>query len=207
MHFTGEALATESRETKESRESWGDVAVAMAGDIAGLIHRSRGDLAELRRMDPEDVVAPVFWQLLARHDMPNLTEDRYRKWGLIVHGIALMTPSNVPEGGPRTAHTAMPVGRTLYLGSDSHRGSRFYSELRLNRLLTSRGQMQRILLARLFRMCAANGVSFDWREMAWFILNEGHNEEEAEKARMQIAREYYRAERRYSQTPSNNEDQ
>ena len=197
MLSTDVSQAIELQKSQEPRESWGDIALSISFDIAGLVHRRRGDLADLRRMDPEHVDAAVFWRILARHDMPNLTEDWERKWALIVHGIALMTPTNVPENSRKTAHKAdTPVGRALYLGPDSRRDAGFYSESRLNRLLTARGQMQQVLLARLFRMLAKQDCAFNWREMAWFILNEGHSEDAAERARMQIAREYYRAERR-----------
>ena len=91
------------------------------------------------------------------------------------------------------------MGRALFLGSEAQRVQGFYSEPRLNRLLTAREGMLRVLLARMFRMMAAAGVSFNWREMAQFILNEGHNEEAAERGRRRIAREYYRAERRSAQ--------
>ena len=53
-------------------------------------------------------------------------------------------------------------------------------------------------------MLANEGSAFNWREMAWFILNEGYNEEEADKSRIEIARAYYRAERRSAQSNSEN---
>ena len=206
MLSTDVSQATELQKSQEARESWGDVAASIAFDIAGLVHRRRGDLADLRRMDPEHVDAAVFWRILARHDLPNLTEDWERKWVLIVHGIALMTPTNVPESSRKTANKSdTPVGRALYLGPDSRRDAGFYSESRLNRLLTARGQMQQVLLARLFRMLANKDCAFDWREMAWFILNEGHSEDAAERARMKIAREYYRAQRRSAPTDSSDQ--
>ena len=65
--------------------------------------------------------------------------------------------------------------------------------------------MLRTLLARMFRMLASSGVSFNWREMAQFILNEGHDEDAAEQSRRRIAREYYRAERRSNQSNSESE--
>ena len=71
-----------------------------------------------------------------------------------------------------------------------------YSETRFNRLLTARGPMLRILLARMFRMMGAAGVSFNWREMASFVLNEGYDDKAAEQSRRRIARDYYQAERR-----------
>ena len=101
---------------------------------------------------------------------------------------------------PRTAHDGYnPVGRALFLGSESRREQGFYSETRFNRLMTSRGPMLRILLARMFRMLASADVSFNWREMASFILNDGYDDEAAEQSRRRMAREYYGAERRNAQ--------
>ena len=170
-------------------------AVALAGAMASE-NFSRGDLAQLRRMDPDDPDATAFWRLMARQDLfssPGLEA----KWALIIHGIALMTPTNKEEGYPRTAHDGYnPVGRALFLGNDPQRGKGFYSETRLNRLLTARGPMIRILLERMFRMLATADVSFNWREMASFILNQGYDDKAAEQSRRRIARDYYQAERR-----------
>ncbi len=177
----------------EQPANWGDIAVGYAREIASDDFR-RGDLAALRRMDPDAPDAAVVWRLLARR---NLLRGRQveNKWALILHGIALMTPTTSGDGASRTAHDgSMAVGRALYLGGESQRASPYYSEMRLNRLLTARGPILRTLLARLFRMLAAAGQPFNWREMAWFIRNEGYNEEAAEQARRRIAREYYRIE-------------
>ena len=144
---------------------------------------------------------PVFWRLMAEYDLFG-NPDVERKWALILHGIALMTPRNRAGGeGTSTAHDGYtPIGRALFLGGESRRESGRYSETRLNRLLTSRGPMLRTLLARMFRMLASDGVTFNWREMAQFILNESYDEEAAERARRRIARDYYTAERRSLQT-------
>ena len=145
-------------------------------------HSGRGELAELRRMNPSEPNAAMFWRLMAmcgRLSCP----DTESKWALILHGIALMTPN---------AHSATPVGRALFNGGDTQRKQAFYSDLRFNRLLTARGTMLRSLLSEMFRMMSSARQSFDWYEMASFILNE--NDEEQEKARTQIARDYYAAE-------------
>ena len=157
-----------------------------------------GDRANLRRMDPANPDCVAFWKLMSQRGMP--TNASVAKWALIIHGIALMAHKT-----GRAHHPGMPVGRTLYLGPDSRRDAAFYSESRLSRLLTARGQMLQELLARLFRMLATQGCAFNWREMAWFILNDGQNGEEAEKARMQIAREYYRVQRRSAPTDSSDQ--
>lgn len=180
--------------------SWGDVAFSLAGQIAGLAANRRGDVAALRRMDPDDPDAGAFWRLMAQHGLLG-KPDVERKWALVIHGIALMTPTSSGDGVSRTAHDGYtPVGRALFLGSEDRRAQGFYSEMRLNRLLTARGPMLRTLLARMFRMLAAAGVSFNWREMAAFILNEG-NDEAVEEGRHRIARAYYQAERRNAPAP------
>lgn len=148
---------------------------------------STGESASLRRMDHTNPNSSAFWKLMVQRGMPE--KAGIEKWGLIMHGIALMShgASNGIAHQPRT-----PVGKTLYLGGEQQPGERgFYSEDRLATLLAARGPALHRILARLFRMLANEGASFNWREMAWFILNEGYNEEQAEQYRIGIARAYY----------------
>ena len=133
---------------------------------------SRGNLAELRRMNPDDPAALIFWRLMAEYNLPD-TAVSVPQWALIMHGIALMTP---------TANANIPVGRAMFLVG-------FYSESRLNRLLASQGPMFRDLLGRLFRILASAKQPLDWGEMANLILDDSDN------ARLKIASEYYRAAR------------
>ena len=188
-----------SLQQEPERAGWADIAVTIASRIASE-SLSPGDRAELRRMDPDAPDTSVFWRLLASRDLlgsPTLES----KWALILHGIALMTPRSAVDGNRGSAHNGyMPVGRALFLGGELRQEKGFYSESRLNRLLTSRGPILRILLARMFRMLASANVSFNWREMARFILNEGYNEEAAENSRRRIARDYFRAEYSSAQT-------
>ena len=181
-----------AQEAGGERHSWGVVAAGFAKQMADE-HFRRGDLAELRRMDPDAPDAAAFWRLMAsRNLLGNPTVEA--KWSLILHGIALMTPTTGGEN--RTAHNGIiPVGRALFLGGDvERRDSGYYSESRLNRLLTARGPILRALLARLFRMLAAANQPFNWSEMARLILNDGYNEGRAEDIRRGIARAYYQAE-------------
>ena len=197
------AQTIEAQTTQDANESqdWGSIAVGFARQMT-LPNFSRGDLAGLRRMDPDEPGATAaYWRLMAEKNLlGNTTVER--KWALILHGIALMTPRAGDEGDVRTAHEGyMPVGRALFLGGDASRRERgYYSESRLNRLLTARGQMLRTLLARMFRMMAAADQPFNWREMARFILNEGYDEDRFEQGRRRIASEYYQAERRSANT-------
>lgn len=137
-----------------------------------------GDHAGLRRMNPNNPDAPFFWKLMSREGMPRNPD--IRKWGLIMHGIALMSHGAGLAHNPR-----IPVGQAVY---------QVYTERRLATLLEARGSTLHSLLARLFRMLGNQKCAFNWRAMAWFILNEGYDEERAEAARVEIARTYYQAE-------------
>ena len=149
-------------------------------------------------MDPDTPDRAAFWRLMAEQHLLGAPAVEV-KWALILHGIALMTRTGGDKESARSAHDGqMPVGRALYLGGEVRRESGFYSETRINRLLTARGPMLRTLLARTFRMLAAANVSFDWREMGRLILNDGYDEDAAEVCRRNIARDYYRAEYRSS---------
>ena len=188
--------AIDETTTAESPEpvsrSWSDSTFRLAGQIAALPDYDRGGFAGLRRMDPDEPDTAAFWRLMASEDLLGSPVIE-RKWGLILHGIALMTRTAGDDVSSRSAlDRRIPVGRALYDNG--------YSETRFNRLLTARGDMLRVLLTRMFRMLAADQATFDWREMATYILNEGYDDEAAERNRRRIAREYYRAERRGAQS-------
>ena len=183
--------------------SWLDITAGLAGEMARPTFR-RGDLAELRRMKPEEPDAAIFWSLLASHGLlegPDISgRELERKWALILHGIALMTPTveanSDSDRSRSSAHDpTVPVGLALFQGGDGNRTRAFYSESRLNRLLTARSPMLHTLLARTFRMLGTD-QAFNWQQMAQLILDEGFREERAERVRHQIARAYYQAERR-----------
>ena len=148
----------------------------------------RGNHARLRRMDPDNPDTAIFWKFMSWRTMPRNPDTK--KWGLIMHGIALMSHKGLAH------NSGMPVGRALFYGGDNSRDRAYYSEERLATLLAARGDTLRRLLVRLFRMMGNEGRSFDWFEMARFILNDGHDEERSEQARTEIARAYYRAKSR-----------
>lgn len=152
-----------------------------------------GEKASLRRMDHANPGSAAFWKLMSQRGMPR--EDGIKQWGLIMHGIALMA-----HGSGKAHDARTPVGKALYLGSESKPGDRgFYSEHRLSTLLKARGAALHSLLARLFRIMSNESCAFNWREMAWFILNADHDEDEAEQSRTKIARAYYAEQRRFQQ--------
>ena len=175
----------------KKKPSWGGTAIAISKQLAAEGF-PRGDLAALRRMPPGATHALPFWRLAAQHRLLG-NETIERKWALIIHGIALMTPT----GGGQGAHDKTRVGSALYLGVDTARSTAFYSEARLARLLSARGSMLHTLLARMFRMLASADARFDWGEMARFVLTEGYDEQKTGRSRHRIARSYYQEERKH----------
>ena len=148
-------------------------------EIADFHHTARGELAELRRMNPDKPDAATFWRLMARTNRLGCSATE-SKWGLILHGMALMAPNT---------DSATSVGRALFNGGDNQRKQAYYSDFRFKRLLNARGGMLRSLLSEMFRMMRAANQPFNWYEMASFILND--DEESQEAARSQMARDYY----------------
>ena len=201
------AAATPETAATDLPLTWGDHAVHFAGVIATYPDHDRGALADLRRMDPDSDDPAVLWRLLASRDLLDTANTEVeRKWALILHGIALMTRTAGVDLNSRSAHNRdMPVGRALYLGSESARATAFYSETRFNRLLNAREDMLRVLLGRMFRMTAAAGVTFNWWEMANFIRSTDFDDDAAELSRRRLARDYYQTQRRAS-AQSNNDD-
>ena len=68
----------------------GDAATAAAATLGGL---APGDLAELRRMDSDDV-APWFWRLVTRHGAIRRREE---DWMHVIRILAILTPRGDPE--------------------------------------------------------------------------------------------------------------
>lgn len=173
----------------------GNFGIAIVNTIESIEspEMTTGESASLRRMTPANPNSATFWKLMSQRGMPR--KAGIEKWALIMHGIALMAH------GTGTAHRpGSLVGKTLYLGAETEPGERgFYSEDRLATLLAARGAALHSLLSRLFRMLSNERGAFNWREMAWFILNEGYNEVQAEQSRIEIARAYYQTARRGSQ--------
>lgn len=178
---------------QRARNGWQIVAKQFADTLAHPQY-PRGELAELRRMDARVPGGAAYWRLMAQADLLGQGESWERKWALIIQGVAIMTSTVGDEIELRSAHDPrMPVGRALFLGQDTAPEQGYFSALRLNRLLTARGFMFHSLLTRMFRMMGTSG-SFDWGEMAVFILYEGWKENRAHACRRKIARAYYRAE-------------
>jgi CRISPR system Cascade subunit CasB len=146
-----------------------------SGDLYGL---GRGELAALKRLDPDGELRPHQVAALARAfihaglEPESWPPETWRRWALIAHGIAL------------AGHAIGPLGRQLCDAG--------ISESRVTKLLTSRGDAFRQILPRLLRLLASKEVAPNWHELGSLILNEG-NEDKAEAIRLRIAGRYFSA--------------
>ena len=102
-------------------------------------------------------------------------EDR-RRWLLIVHCLALTRGRHAPD---------TRAGRVL---ADMH-----YSEERLGRLLSSDFEMVADVLPRLARWLDSKGAAIDWLPLVRLARWTGRDEDNADRARHRIARDYARA--------------
>lgn len=157
---------------------------AMAEQIRLLARqRATGELAALRRLDPERPDAGAFFRLLARSvPEPLASIELLSRWGLAAWAMAQM-----PEALVRGS-----------LGQALAKGSSVMSEARVNRLLATRGSGFRIQVRRMVRILAAVGAPLPYRQLGRLVLDEGRDERWAEVLRLSIARDYWRARRRDS---------
>jgi CRISPR system Cascade subunit CasB len=131
----------------------------------------RGDLAELRRLDPNQPGAPAFFRILARV-APEAGGETMRRYAHFLRILALK-----PEAlsGDRLGAVMAKAG---------------VSESRVQRLLTARGETMRDQL-RLIARRLANSGNLPWRGFADLLLTK--DDKQAENKRLIIARDYWRA--------------
>lgn len=148
---------------------------ALASAVRQLHHRQqRGELAELRRMNPGQVLmSAAFQRLLAGLYPGRLDENRARRLAVLTRILALpMSEDVLKEGGRILGETLARVG---------------ISENRVQRLLLARDEAfddQLLLLAR--RLVNAGALPF--REMGRLILGSPGT---VERTRYDIARGYW----------------
>lgn len=156
--------------------SWVTTAVDAAS--ADIERMGPGDRASLRRLRPERIHEPAFWKLTTstlNHHLPTtpaLRDAAEQRWAMILPVLA--DAIHVP--GRRLGTALAEVG---------------VSEGRLIRLLRAQGEALEGVVRAVAHQLASAGSPFDHADLAWLVLTEGR--EDAEKARHQIARDYYYA--------------
>lgn len=152
--------------TQHEGESVGRMALSVAGT---LWRAEPGELAAVRRMK-DDIGAPLFWRLAARHGWQGhaLTD-----WAAIARMLALLTPTGERPKDRGLHDPSHRLGAVLCDGgARDWSGPRpMLSEARLARLLAARGDQRRTALERAVRMLARGHPQFDLSDLAWAVLN------------------------------------
>jgi len=170
-----------STATSPPRES--DLVELLANSVRGLeAAERRGDLAELRRMDPDRPDAPAFFRMLVRH-RPDAGPDFTRRCARLVRLLALR-PDSLVTGSLGEAMAAHGI-----------------SEARVQKLLSARGEAQAAQIALIARRLAGERA-LPYRELGRLLLLRD-DDEAAERIRLAIARDYFRALDRAGGAPAN----
>jgi CRISPR system Cascade subunit CasB len=147
------------------------IGFALYAEVRRLMEAERrGDLAELRRLDPDQPSAPAFFRIVARV-APEAGVETMRRYAHFLRVLALK-----PEALSDDRLGATMAGAGL-------------SESRVQRLLTARGETMRDQL-RLIARRLANSGNLPWRGFADLLLT--MDDKQAENKRLIVARDYWR---------------
>ena len=152
----------------------------IASIASSIAHLGSGPLAALRRGPLEGAGCAAFWQIMASHRI-EATDRGLKVWAAIVQAIAILTPRGRAEGKLSAHNPGIKLGSALCEAG--------ISDLRLARLLSSKGAMRQELMIRQCRRLAASGnVRFDMFNLARFLLFE-----RSDRPAQKIAESYYRS--------------
>jgi CRISPR type I-E-associated protein CasB/Cse2 len=135
-----------------------------------------GDLAQLRRLQPDHPDGRAFWRLVVEHAPAALNDERLaRALAICLRGMAIMR--ELLRGEPRRLGVAL-AGAGV-------------SEHRVLRLLRSDAQRLDEELRQLARLLASKGDDgrFDWADAFDLVCSAGTERED--EIRRRIARDYY----------------
>ncbi len=155
-----------------STDAENDLGFHLYKEVRALVEAERrGDLAELRRLDPDCPGAPVFFRILARA-APDAAPETMRRYAHYLRILAL---------NPQ-ALTGDRLGAVMAASG--------VSESRVQRMLAARDEAMRDQL-RLIGRRLANAGNVPWRGFAYLLLT--GDDDKIEKSRMIVARDFWRA--------------
>jgi len=139
---------------------------------------SAGDLAELRRLDPDHPGAPTFWRLVVAHLDPSLPnrgqarDEALKRWAAIMRAMAEMARFHDPR---------LPLGAAMAQAG--------VAEMRVLKLLRANGESLSGMVRMLSHQLAAAAVAANLADVARLVLSDGRSAEES--VRNRIAYDYY----------------
>ncbi|MBS3762085.1 MAG: type I-E CRISPR-associated protein Cse2/CasB [Planctomycetes bacterium] len=148
-----------------------------------------GQVAELRRVSPDEPYSPTLWKLLLSSVPKRFTsgaeqEKKEARWGALLMGMAITAGLHDPH---------VPLGKALALAG--------WSELRFVRLMRDQEESLVERVRRLAHYLNSKSQAANWTDVARLLLNQ--EGEWAERHRVDISRSYYST--LYQQKQSENE--
>lgn len=153
------------------------------GKIASMMRQegglSKGDLAELRRISPDEPFTPALWRTLISLNLdesPNwiLQAQWERRWATLFMAMAHCTGLHSYD---------IPFGQALAKAG--------WSELRFVQLMRADGQTLEKHLRRVAEFLSSKNQEANWTDAAWLLFHQSGGT--AEKVRLNISRSYYSA--------------
>ena len=140
---------------------------------------STGDMAELRRVEPDEPYTPALWKLMVDLDLEQTpgwlsSEERETRWAALMMGMAM-------NAGLHDYQT--PLGDALAEAG--------WSELRFVRLLRARGTRLVEEVRRMAQYLGSKDQRADWTDVGRLLFSQ--QGDAADSYRRDIARKYYRA--------------
>jgi CRISPR system Cascade subunit CasB len=138
-------------------------------------HFSTGERAALKRMALDGPAPLALHRFMLRHvDEPWQGEIWMQEWRALICSLSIQR-----DGG---FDPSKPFGKAL--------AEARFSEHRLERLLSAKGETLHQLSLRAARQLAAKGIATDWRQLAELLFS--RKPEIRESVNRRIARDYYR---------------
>lgn len=151
------------------------------GKIAGLLKQegalSTGDIADLRRISPDQPFTPALWrilQMLEIHESPKWISQKQweRRWATLMMGMAHCAGLHEYE---------VPLGRALAEAG--------WSELRFVQLMRADDETLETTLRRVAQYLASKNQPANWTDVARLLFYQSGDA--GEDIRLSISRSYY----------------
>lgn len=178
MTSSNAAIDSLPEPVKSEERSLSGLVSSLARDLDEVL--SSGDVAELRRMRPDDPGCAAYWKLVAGRFEPRgalpesgpLREESERRWAVILAAMARLRGLHRP---------GLRLGRVLA----EHR----VAEPRVLRLLRARGEALEDAVRLLAHQLSSAGAVVDCTDLARLVLSDGRSDETA--VRRRIARDFF----------------
>ncbi len=153
----------------------------IVGNIAGIMKKdgaiSSGELADLRRISPDQPFTPALWRLLMMqnlNDSPSwISQEQWeRRWATLFMGMA---------------HCAGLHNYSISLGAALAEAG--WSELRFVQLMRAKDETLETHLRRVAQFLASKNQEANWTDVARLLFFQSGDA--GERIRLSISREYY----------------